>query len=95
MMNFYHMPKPKGFHHHYIYVDERKERIKKMEEKAKQELGMEPSTVKPEDLRGTFHRATTHARKHQKRRNRMFLPGFATCLFIILLLVILCYFLAK
>ena len=48
MMNFYHMPKPKGFHHQFIYVDERKERIKKMEEKAKQELGMEPSAVKPE-----------------------------------------------
>lgn len=94
-MNFYHMPKPKGFHHQFIYVDERKEKIKKMEEKAKQELGMEPSAVKPEDLRGTFHRATKHVRKHQERRNRMFLPGFGTCLFIILLLVLLWYFLAK
>lgn len=36
------MRKPRGFNHQYIYVDERKEKLAKMEEKAKRDLGMLP-----------------------------------------------------
>ena len=34
------MRKPRGFNHQYIYVDERKEKLAKMEENAKRDLGM-------------------------------------------------------
>ena len=49
------MRKPRGFNHQYIYVDERKEKLAKMEEKAKRDLGMLPEKeFKPEDIRGKF-----------------------------------------
>ena len=32
------MRKPRGFNHQYIYVDERKEKLDKMEEQAKRDL---------------------------------------------------------
>ena len=41
-MFFNSMRKPRGFNHQYIYVDERKEKLAKMEEKAKRDLGMLP-----------------------------------------------------
>ena len=39
-MFFNSMRKPRGFNHQYIYVDERKEKLAKMEEKAKRDLGI-------------------------------------------------------
>lgn len=39
-MGMFTMRKPRGFHHSYIYVDERKEKLDKMKENAKRELGM-------------------------------------------------------
>ena len=34
--------KPRAFSHQYIYVDERKEKLAKIEENAKRDLGMLP-----------------------------------------------------
>ena len=46
------MRKPRGFNHQYIYVDERKEKLAKMEENAKRDLGMLPEKeFNPEDIR--------------------------------------------
>ena len=39
-MGIFKQRKPRGFQHQYIYVDERRERLKEMEERAKRELGM-------------------------------------------------------
>ena len=36
------MRKPRRFNHQYIYVNERKEKLDKMEEQAKRDLGMLP-----------------------------------------------------
>ena len=41
-MGMFKMEKPRRFNHQYIYVDERKEKLQKLEEKAKRELGMLP-----------------------------------------------------
>ena len=38
-MGMFAMRKPRGFNHSYIYVDERKEKLAKMEENAKRDLG--------------------------------------------------------
>ena len=49
------MEKPRRFNHQYIYVDERKEKLQKMEENAKRDLGMlPPKEFSPEDIRGKF-----------------------------------------
>lgn len=66
-MGMFTMRKPRGFHHPYIYVDERKERLQKMTDDAKRELGMLPSKeFKPEDIRGTFIEGTTHLKRRKE-----------------------------
>lgn len=51
--------------HKYIYYDPRKEKLAKIEEKAKRELGMLPDeSFDPENIRGKFVEGT----KHLKRR---------------------------
>lgn len=61
------MRKPRGFHHSYIYVDERKEKLAKMEEKAKRDLGMLPEKeFSPEDIRGKFIEGTTHLKRRKE-----------------------------
>ena len=50
-MGMFAMRKPRGFNHSYIYVDERKEKLAKMEENAKRDLGMLPEKeFSPEDI---------------------------------------------
>ena len=58
--------KPRAFNHQYIYVDERKEKLAKIEANAKRDLGMLPpeETTAEERIRGKFVDAT----KHLKRR---------------------------
>ena len=61
------MRKPRGFNHPYIYVDERKEKLAKMEESAKRDLGMLPEKeFSPEGIRGRFIEATTHLRRRKE-----------------------------
>ena len=40
MFNLFKMRKPRRFHHDYLYVDERKERLREIEERARSELGL-------------------------------------------------------
>ena len=65
-MGMFKTEKPRRFNHQYIYVDERKERLAKMEEKAKRDLGMLPpeELTAEERIRGKFVEGT----KHLKRR---------------------------
>lgn len=65
-MGMFKTEKPRAFNHQYIYVDERKERLAKIEENAKRDLGMLPpeETTVEERIRGKFVDAT----KHLKRR---------------------------
>ena len=39
-MMFFHNRKPRGFHHKFIYVDERQERLRQIEKTARQGLGL-------------------------------------------------------
>lgn len=91
-MGMFRMRKPRGFNHHYIYVDERKEKLAKMEEKAKRELGMLPEKeFSPEDIRGKFVEGTTHL-KRRKESGRKPLQ-FGVALIIIALLLFLWHYL--
>lgn len=66
-MEMFAMRKPRGFNHSYIYVDERKEKLAKMEENAKRDLGMLPEKeFSPEDIRGKFIEGTTHLKRRKE-----------------------------
>ena len=58
--------KPRAFSHEYIYVNERKEKLAKIEENARRDLGMLPpkELTAEERIRGKFVEGT----KHLKRR---------------------------
>jgi hypothetical protein len=61
------MRKPRRFNHQYIYVDERREKLDKMEESAKRDLGMLPEKeFSPEDIRGKFVEGTTHLKRRKE-----------------------------
>ena len=66
-MGMFAMRKTRGFNHTYIYVDERKEKLAKMEENAKRDLGMLPEKeFSPEDIRGKFIEGTTHLKRRKE-----------------------------
>lgn len=69
-MSLFKQPKPRAFHHEYIYVDERRERLKDIENRAKSELGMKVTTNADREsrIRGTFLNATRYVRRRRERR---------------------------
>jgi hypothetical protein len=80
---------PRGFQHQYIYVDERKERLKSMEERAKRDLGMLPpeEPTAEERLRGKIVEQTTHLKRRQENDNPI--PTKRIILILALLIMIL------
>ena len=81
------MRKPRGFHHPYIYVDERKERLAKMTEDAKRELGMlPPKEFNPEDIRGTFIEGTTHLKRRKESGRKPMHLGM-----LLVIIAVLCW----
>lgn len=90
-MGMFTMRKPRGFRHEYIYVDERKEKLQKIEETAKRELGMlPPKEFNPEDIRGKFVEGTTYL-KRRKESGRKPLSYGGMFVAIVVLLYILHY----
>lgn len=90
-MRLFTMRKPRAYHHEYIYVDERKEKLQKVEENAKRDLGMlPPKEFSPEDIRGKFIEGTTHL-KRRKESGRKPLSYGALFVGIVVLLFILHY----
>ena len=84
-MGFFKQRKPRGFNHQYIYVDERKERLRAMEERVKREMGIIPEEEKTveERIRGKFVEQTSHLKRQQVRSN----STSSRLLFIILVLL--------
>ena len=87
-MGMFTMRKPRGFNHSYIYVDE--EKLAKMEEDAKRELGMLPEKeFSPEDIRGKFVEGTTHLKRRKESGRKPVHLGII--LVVIALLIYLWY----
>ena len=85
-MNFFRMNKPRGYQHQYIYYDERKEKLAKIEENAKRDLGMlPPKEFTPEDIKGKFVEATKHLKRRKESGKKPVSYG-VLILFIVLLL---------
>ncbi|MBQ9641710.1 MAG: hypothetical protein IJV06_09140 [Bacteroidaceae bacterium] len=90
-MGMFTVRKPRGFQHNYIYYDPRKEKLAKIEENAKRELGLlPPKEFEPEDIRGKFVGATTHL-KRRKESGRKPL-SYGVLIFAIVLLLLLMHY---
>lgn len=88
-MGMFTMRKPRAFHHEYIYVDERKEKLQKMEESAKRDLGMlPPKEFSSEDIRGKFVEGTTYLKRRKESGSKPL--SYAT---IFIAIAVLCYIL--
>ena len=87
-MGMFNMREPRRFEHKYIYYDERKEKLAKIEERAKRELGMLPEAeFDPESIRGKFVEGTTHLKRRKENGGpRM---SFPVALVLIVLLIVL------
>ena len=91
-MRMFGIRKPRGFNHQYIYVDERKEKLTKMEEDAKRDLGMLPEKeFSPEDIKGKFVEATTHLKRRKQSGRKPIHVGIVVI--IIALLIYLWHYL--
>ena len=66
-MGMFTMRKPRAYHHEYIYVDERKEKLQKIEETAKRDLGkLHTKEFFSEFLRGKFIEGTTYLKRRKE-----------------------------
>ena len=85
-MGLFKMRTPRRFNHQYIYVDERKEKLQKMEDNAKRELGMlPPKELSSEDrIRGKIVDQTTHLKRRKASGSRRLSFGLALVLIGIL-----------
>lgn len=89
-MGMFTVREPKRFEHKYIYYDERKEKLAKIEEKAKRELGMlPPEEFNPESIRGKFIEGTTHLKRRKENGGPRI--SFPVAIVIIVLLTVLLF----
>ena len=83
------MREPRKFNHKYIFVDERKEKLDKIVENAKRDLGMLPAkeSTFEERIRGSFVGENSHL--DRKRANgsrissRFAVAALLVCLFVV------------
>lgn len=88
-MGLFSMRTPRRFEHKYIYYDERKEKLSKIEEKAKRDLGMLPEeSYNPESIRGKFLESTTHLKRKKESGGTRMSPQIAVVLIVVLLFVL-------
>lgn len=87
-MSLFRVNKPRGFQHNYIYYDPRKEKLQKIEENAKRELGLLPEKeFDPEDIRGKFVGATSHLKRRKESGRKPISSGILIMIIILLVLV--------
>lgn len=89
-MIFFNLPKPRRFHHEYIYFDERKERLKKLEEKLK---GKKEGELEVDANEKEYYFDFRSNRNTNRKINSLQLSFFGTIIFVIILAVLLIIYL--
>lgn len=94
-MIFFNNIRPRRYNHVMIYSDERKERLKAIEERARRELGMSPPAASGhESLRGAFTERAARLRKRSDGRRRKGVGNGVIIAAILALLLLLRYLIA-
>ncbi|MBR5935711.1 MAG: hypothetical protein IKZ89_06135 [Bacteroidaceae bacterium] len=89
-MGMFTVREPRRFEHKYIYYDERKEKLAKIEQNAKRELGMLPEEeFNPERIRGKFLEGTTHLKRRKENGGPRL--SFPVAIVLIVLLSVLMF----
>jgi hypothetical protein len=93
-MGIFKQRKPRGFQHQYIYVDERRERLREMEERAKRELGIldDKAPTTEERIRGKIVEQSTHLKRKQAKENPL---ANRSLVFILVLLAMIMFILLR
>lgn len=92
-MGMFKMGEPRKFNHKYIFVDERKEKLDKIVENAKRDLGMLSPEEKDyrERLQGAFSNENSHVARHKANGSRVTtrfaVAALLVCLFILCFLL--------
>ena len=89
-MIFFNLPKPRRFHHEYIYFDERKERLKKLEEKLK---GKKEGELEVDANEKEYYFDFRSNRNANRKINSLKLSFFGAIIFVIILAVLLIIYL--
>ena len=78
------MREPRKFNHKYIFVDERKEKLDKIVEKAKRDLGMLPPLEEgySERLKGAFAAENSHLARQKENGTRITTRVAVAALFV-------------
>lgn len=85
----FNLREPRHFEHKYIYYDERKEKLRKIEENAKRDLGMlEEKDFDPESIRGKFLANTKHLRRRKQSGSKPVPTPVIIAVLVALLLVL-------
>ena len=93
-MGMFKMREPRKFNHKYIFVDERKEKLDKIVENAKRELGMLPQRQEgySERLQGAFSAENSHVLRRKANGTRITTRVAVAALFVC---VFLLYYILK
>lgn len=88
-MGYFKQSEPRRFNHKYIFVDERKEKLDKIVENAKRDLGMLPPSEESyrDRLKGAFTGGDSHLARRkengQRLSSRAILVALFICLFVL------------
>lgn len=88
-MGYFSVRKPRGFNHKYIFVDERREKLDKIVENAKRDLGMLPpkETGYEERIKEKFVDETSHLKRRKEEGERFSMKTLLLLLVVMLFLL--------
>ena len=92
-MGYFKQREPRRFDHKYIFVDERKEKLQKIVESAKRDLGMLPPREESysERIKGAFVNEDSHLSRRKEAGPRMstrfILVALFACIFLLFYLL--------
>lgn len=87
--------KPRRFSHVPIFYDERQDRLKEIERRARREAECQTEEFHPEAMRGAFETSMPHLQRHKQRKAYSWTSNVGMLALIIVVLLLMWYYLVK